>query len=173
MADPKDDGRHGTYTTRATPIEKTAGAGDEKEKDNATAIETNRPPAGGYTALRTDEDPREDGRFPDTDDVAGAGVELRHSRSPVLKEPGNILREHEARESAEGGAEVHEYRVYKRRWFGLVQLTLLNIIVSWDVSYMLYYSRAPFERGAAGRPIRPVAPRYRCDTSQTLDYSTY
>ncbi|KAL2266206.1 hypothetical protein VTJ83DRAFT_5558 [Remersonia thermophila] len=25
-----------------------------------------------------------------------------------------------------------EYRVYKRRWFGLLQLTLLNIIVSWD-----------------------------------------
>ncbi|KAG7286175.1 hypothetical protein NEMBOFW57_008480 [Staphylotrichum longicolle] len=25
-----------------------------------------------------------------------------------------------------------EYKVYKRRWFGLVQLTLLNIIVSWD-----------------------------------------
>ncbi|KAK7942867.1 major facilitator superfamily transporter [Apiospora aurea] len=24
------------------------------------------------------------------------------------------------------------YRTYKRRWFGLVQLTLLNIIVSWD-----------------------------------------
>ncbi|KAI1387448.1 MFS general substrate transporter [Hypoxylon trugodes] len=24
------------------------------------------------------------------------------------------------------------YKVYKRRWFGLVQLTLLNIIVSWD-----------------------------------------
>lgn len=27
-----------------------------------------------------------------------------------------------------------EYRVYKRRWFGLLQLMLLNIIVSWDVS---------------------------------------
>lgn len=26
------------------------------------------------------------------------------------------------------------YRVYKRRWFGLVQLVLLNIIVSWGVS---------------------------------------
>lgn len=26
------------------------------------------------------------------------------------------------------------YKVYKRRWFGLVQLALLNIIVSWDVS---------------------------------------
>lgn len=27
-----------------------------------------------------------------------------------------------------------EYRVYKRRFFGLAQLVLLNIIVSWDVS---------------------------------------
>jgi hypothetical protein len=27
-----------------------------------------------------------------------------------------------------------EYKVYKRRWFGLIQLVLLNIIVSWDVS---------------------------------------
>lgn len=25
------------------------------------------------------------------------------------------------------------YKVYKRRWFGLVQLTLMNIMVSWDV----------------------------------------
>ncbi|KAJ4012954.1 hypothetical protein NW752_006224 [Fusarium irregulare] len=25
-----------------------------------------------------------------------------------------------------------EYRTYKRRWFGLIQLTLMNIIVSWD-----------------------------------------
>ncbi len=33
-----------------------------------------------------------------------------------------------------GAAGAVEYRVYKRRWFGLVQLALLNIIVSWDVS---------------------------------------
>ncbi|KAI1177964.1 major facilitator superfamily domain-containing protein [Nemania sp. FL0916] len=33
-------------------------------------------------------------------------------------------------DSNEGQAGV--YRVYKRRWFGLVQLTLLNIAVSWD-----------------------------------------
>ena len=26
-----------------------------------------------------------------------------------------------------------EYRVYKMRWFGLAQLILLNIVVSWDV----------------------------------------
>jgi hypothetical protein len=30
-----------------------------------------------------------------------------------------------------------QYKVYKRRWFGLVQLTLLNVIVSWDVSVVV------------------------------------
>ncbi|KAF2089363.1 MFS general substrate transporter [Saccharata proteae CBS 121410] len=28
--------------------------------------------------------------------------------------------------------ETGEYRVYKRRWFGLCQLVLLNVVVSWD-----------------------------------------
>jgi hypothetical protein len=32
---------------------------------------------------------------------------------------------------AHGGG---EFKVYKRRWFGVVQLVLLNTIVSWDVS---------------------------------------
>ena len=27
------------------------------------------------------------------------------------------------------------YKVYKRRWFGLIQLVLLNIVVSWDVGH--------------------------------------
>lgn len=31
-------------------------------------------------------------------------------------------------------AQPTEYRVYKIRWFGLTQLILLNIVVSWDVS---------------------------------------
>lgn len=29
---------------------------------------------------------------------------------------------------------TQQYRVYKRRWMGLIQLVLLNIIISWDVS---------------------------------------
>jgi FLVCR family MFS transporter 7 len=33
-----------------------------------------------------------------------------------------------------GSDHPQQYRVYKRRWFGLFQLVLLNIIVSWDVS---------------------------------------
>jgi hypothetical protein len=41
---------------------------------------------------------------------------------------------------AEGDGSIHqgastEYRTYKRRWFGLAQLTLMNIIVSWDVRF--------------------------------------
>lgn len=31
-----------------------------------------------------------------------------------------------------GGMHV-VYKVYRRRWFGLIQLVLLNIVVSWDV----------------------------------------
>lgn len=40
----------------------------------------------------------------------------------------------------ETGVAGVEYKVYKRRWFGLIQLTLLNIIVSWDVSGVFFYS---------------------------------
>ena len=39
-----------------------------------------------------------------------------------------------------GGETAVVYRVYKRRWFGLVMLMLLNIIVSWDVSKFLFFS---------------------------------
>ncbi len=43
------------------------------------------------------------------------------------------------REGEGGGGEEGErvvYKVYKRRWFGLVQLVLLNIVVSWDVRFL-------------------------------------
>ena len=48
----------------------------------------------------------------------------------------------EGARGAEGGPNANgdaahgatTYKVYKRRWFGLFQLALLNIIVSWDVS---------------------------------------
>jgi hypothetical protein len=33
-----------------------------------------------------------------------------------------------------GGTDV-DYKVYKRRWFGLVQLILLNIVESWGVRF--------------------------------------
>ena len=33
------------------------------------------------------------------------------------------------------------FKVYRRRWFGLAQLCLLNIVVSWDVSVLLIRSK--------------------------------
>lgn len=38
------------------------------------------------------------------------------------------------RRSQRGTYSHTHFRVYKRRWFGLAQLVLLNIVVSWDVS---------------------------------------
>ena len=35
------------------------------------------------------------------------------------------------------------YKVYKIRWFGLMQLVLLNIVVSWDVSTAAFMERKP------------------------------
>lgn len=48
---------------------------------------------------------------------------------------------HEGRPRADGSGVT--YKVYKRRWFGLVQLTLLNIIVSWDVSTLFSPPASP------------------------------
>ena len=38
------------------------------------------------------------------------------------------------RQVSTGGTQV-EYKVYKRRWFGLGQLILLNIVESWGVRH--------------------------------------
>lgn len=43
--------------------------------------------------------------------------------------------------TAYGGEQpiLTEYLVYKRRWFGLFQLVLLNVIVSWDVRTLCFW----------------------------------
>jgi hypothetical protein len=49
--------------------------------------------------------------------------------------PADRRLEHNGEENLEGTVGGGpEFKTYKRRWFGLVQLVLLNIIVSWDVS---------------------------------------
>jgi FLVCR family MFS transporter 7 len=49
--------------------------------------------------------------------------------------------------SQPSGVEYHgqtyshsHFKVYRRRWFGLGQLVLLNIVVSWDVCLALYFT---------------------------------
>lgn len=46
-----------------------------------------------------------------------------------------------------------EYKVYKRRWFGLLQLTLLNIIVSWDVS-STFFDVLQLSRPSLSSPVK-------------------
>ena len=58
----------------------------------------------------------------------------RHARGP--DEPAQAGRDADTGASDIAAGTVTEYKVYKRRWFGLLQLALLNIIVSWDVSLM-------------------------------------
>jgi len=45
-----------------------------------------------------------------------------------------------------------EYKAYRRRWFGLLQLTLLNVIVSWDVSGTFPFSLSDRENLSSGSP---------------------
>lgn len=102
-----------------TPIETEATRGlhtsiEGAEKDPMAA-------SGGWQQLR------------DEKKVARTGAEDRASADDVTIELGETRRP-----GSNGAGDQHppltEYKVYKRRWFGLVQLTLLNIIVSWDVS---------------------------------------
>lgn len=70
------------------------------------------------------------------------------SDDELLGDEGNSAPHHAGTHGAgNNGAHVGEapggrvYKVYKRRWFGLVQLVLLNIIVSWDVSCSYKFSQ--------------------------------
>jgi hypothetical protein len=72
----------------------------------------------------------------------GQGRVSRENGTPADRTP--QLNDGTTEESA--GNSGGEYKVYKRRWFGLVQLVLLNIIVSWDASSHSAL-RQPLSRG--------------------------
>lgn len=125
MADAGDDVNPGT-APRATTRDH-----DDEKKEKQDAIAKVMSATAGYTELTNGDDPG-DNRPPEKEDATE--VELQCSRSTVLGGPSTEAPSDEGRENGAAAEEVQEYKVYKRRWFGLVQLTLLNIIVSWDVS---------------------------------------
>ena len=102
-----------------------AAGGDDDEKMPIAGYELDPTPSGSSSVLNKKNGHQRLG----SDDGAGVGDDLdRIVSSPDAGDP-------EAAESVgEGDADSARYKVYKRRWFGLLQLTLLNIIVSWDVS---------------------------------------
>ncbi|KAG8170043.1 hypothetical protein KVR01_000788 [Diaporthe batatas] len=102
-----------------------SGAVDGDWKDGCTRIESDPVVGRGVSGSKSD-----DVDLPDQiQDRSARGSSGR--RFPRL---GLDALFHESRPSQElaGDGTVEFFKVYKRRWFGLVQLTLLNIVVSWD-----------------------------------------
>ncbi|KAL7933053.1 major facilitator superfamily domain-containing protein [Trichoderma chlorosporum] len=104
----------------------------------STAKETGE----GITATASDttmaqlaETPRS-GVFHKLSNSASSTEALRFWRSKKDSSQEFSLQERDTISSEERNADVEngtstEYRTYKRRWFGLIQLTLMNIMVSW------------------------------------------
>ncbi|KAL1854084.1 hypothetical protein VTK73DRAFT_8806 [Phialemonium thermophilum] len=94
----------------------------------------------GWQELKSDRDDVEKDDTPrqnssnGPDSVQGATVELEMGDLPRSRDAksGDVDAEAGSHPQPTSGATTREYKVYKRRWFGLVQLMLLNIIVSWD-----------------------------------------
>lgn len=123
--------RQSAMAGRAHPWQELKGgeAGDDMDKKTAGSSDIGVGNMGNSAVAvkrgSTDEVPIEMERIGD----AGAGPAALGAVSPGHAAPGRGGSTEVAPEAV--GV---EYKVYKRRWFGLVQLTLLNIIVSWDVS---------------------------------------
>lgn len=64
----------------------------------------------------------------------GSDIAPAARSTPNMEDPG-ALELVDTKGSAPGVTEGQVYRTYKRRWFGLVQLVLLNVVVSWDVRF--------------------------------------
>lgn len=130
-------------------------------KSGSSANETPNAPAarGRDTSAAKGPEPQVTSQPEDDRDSAqskGSGYGLRHTETlqEVTSEDG-LLREERPQGRAPGAGEGNDipqsggnapadgsqaaegprFKVYKRRWFGVVQLVLLNTIVSWDVSY--------------------------------------
>jgi FLVCR family MFS transporter 7 len=94
------------YGPSSSDVKVGNGASDGERRSGATLNDKGSGDIEGLTEIRSDED-----LLPGQSNIMGAGEGEVHGEEP------DII-----------------YKVYKRRWFGLVQLVLLNIIVSWDVS---------------------------------------
>lgn len=95
---------------------------------------------GGEGKEAVDDD--EKGTVRSGDGSEGIGTIKRGSSDEIRVETDDMAA-HATPADAETGrdaAAAGGYRVYKRRWFGLLQLTLLNVIVSWDVSAFYHLS---------------------------------
>lgn len=79
-----------------------------------------------YREQIADMEPMRNGELSSSQGAGGVGAESQ----PAPEESGRRWWKRGQR-----GTYSHtHFKVFKRRWFGLAQLVLLNIVVSWDVS---------------------------------------
>ncbi|KAK0641186.1 major facilitator superfamily domain-containing protein [Cercophora newfieldiana] len=92
-------------------------------------------PSGGWTQLGDEKKTPDDARG-SSGSIEDMAIELAETM-PGTKNGGpagavDATGNSGDRNTTPGATVVGEYKVYKRRWFGLVQLVLLNIIASWN-----------------------------------------
>ncbi|RDL39460.1 uncharacterized protein BP5553_03800 [Venustampulla echinocandica] len=107
--------------------------GDKKGSDDLKVTETNDTGDGsrGVGEVESAGDLRSDDELLDEDEQEDGATRQQHQHHVRAGGGGS---QHRGENGLDGTADVGvgEFKVYKRRWFGLVQLVLLNIIVSWD-----------------------------------------
>lgn len=112
-----------------------AGSSDPDSKDVVVTEETGGPKFdGSFPALQ---EVRSDDELLPEEHVGSRAHRswgMRSNRSAENRNSNAPQGDAELGSLGQGGGRV-VYKVYKRRWFGMIQLALLNIIVSWDVSF--------------------------------------
>ena len=143
---------------------KTTSSTDKKDEREAQ-IELVESPGSSQVPPGTDDNDKERGKLggwtlwlKDRDrktkmkeDDGGGPLEQVRSNEVLLGD--EELAGHTVRRSRDGGIQGDDerggitgdsgpivWKVYKRRWFGLTQLVLLNVVVSWDVSSCGFFS---------------------------------
>jgi hypothetical protein len=128
-------GLKGSETTTATRPDTNVSKEDTGSKNGQTDLdlETTQTKGSGYGVGHTEalrEVTSQDGLLEESGEhgrATGAGPDNRGAPQDNDASVERTLRT--------GGG---EFKVYKRRWFGVVQLVLLNTIVSWDVSVCVF-----------------------------------
>lgn len=111
------------------------GSNDFDSNNKTTFVTTEE---SGFPAMRGLEQVRSDDELLPEDEEPSRGQRIWRKMKRNRSEIENGDTRHQDPELTEGDTEGGDhvvYKVYKRRWFGMIQLALLNIIVSWDVSH--------------------------------------
>ena len=135
--------------------------GDQVEPDSSQAEAMHLLSADGWTEM-ADMDRRADDATKDQSRVETAAYtdEVQHAESS-----GQSSRAVVVDDASTSGEQPVEYKVYKIRWFGLMQLVLLNIVVSWDVSTRVFIKRRPSSMISYSGFPSPPSPTQQLPTS--------